>query len=142
MGRSRTQHSRKGPSWMMSGGGNIRLGALFCLFALLALIFIPLAHQCHLHALERFDTAPVNQPKGRLSLWAAQTHKAHHPHHDAATCPICQAALAARYFAVTAPSLSLVFSLFVQRFCNNAFTLGVTNQDILVTCPRAPPIPL
>jgi hypothetical protein len=144
MGRPRTQHSGHKRNLMLSGISQTRLGSLFCLLALLALFFLPLAHQCHLHALEGLDATTASSPEqtAEVRLGSAESEGPLHSHHDAASCPICQAALGSRYFTVPTPSLSSVLSISVQRFCNNAFTSGVTTQDILVTGPRAPPISL
>jgi hypothetical protein len=120
-----------------------RLYSLFCLFLLIALFFVPLAHQCHLHTLEggHPSLASVLGKQVGLQLSVPEAEEPDH-HHDAATCPICQAALSSRYFAVTTFSLAPALSLPVQRFCNNAITSVVANPDVLVLGPRAPPVSL
>ena len=128
----------------MSGPKRTSLGSLFCLFALLALFFVPLAHQCHLHTLEGLHP-PLASVLGKqvgLQLSVPEPEEPDHHHHDAATCPICQAALSSRYFAVTTLSLAPALSLPVQRFCNNAITSLVATPDVLVSGPRAPPVSL
>jgi len=145
MGRPRTLHSGHKRSPMLSGVSQTRLGSLFCLFALLALFFVPLAHQYHLHTLEGLHP-PLAAGFGKqvgLQLSAPEPEEPdHHHHHDAATCPICQAALSSRYFAATTLSLATVLSIPVQRFCNHAITSLVDSPDVLVLGPRAPPVSL
>ena len=144
MGRRRTQHSGHRRNPMLSGVSQTRLGSLFCLLALLALIFVPLAHQCHLHTLEGLHP-PLASVLGKqvgLQLSVPEPEEPDHHHHDAATCPICQAALSCRYFAATTLSLTPAISLPVQRFCNKAITSLVANPDILASGPRAPPVSL
>ena len=143
MGRPRTQHSGHKRNLMLSGISQTRLGSLFCLLALLALFFVPLAHQCHLQTLEGLHPllASVLGEQVGLQLSAPEPEEPDH-HHDAATCPICQAALSSRYFAVTTLSLDPVLSLPVQQFCNNAITSLVANPDVLILGPRAPPVSL
>ncbi|MGO9580219.1 MAG: DUF2946 family protein [Desulfobaccales bacterium] len=130
---------------MLSSVGQTRLHSLFCLFAILALFFVPLAHQCHLHTLDGLhpSLASVLGENVGLQLSAPEPEEPdHHHHHDAATCPICQAALSSRYFAATTLSLATILSLPVQRFCNDAITSLVAGPDVLVLGPRAPPISL
>jgi hypothetical protein len=118
-----------------------RLYSPFCLFLLLALIFVPLAHQCHLHTLEGLHppiASALGEPVG-MQLSVPEPEEPDHHHHDAATCPICQAALSCRHFAVTTSSLTPALSLPVQRFCNNAITSVVADSDLLVSGPRPPP---
>jgi len=143
MGRPRDHKGGDYRSWELSGAMQTRLGSLFCLFLLLALFFIPLVHQGHLHALERPypPIAAGAEQKVGPRLSAPEPDQTDH-HHDAASCPICHAALGSRYFTTPSPSLSSLLSLLVQRFCHNAFTSVVTTRDILVTGPRAPPISL
>ena len=143
MGQHRDYNHGNRQSRMLSGATN-RLYSLFCLFLLLALFFVPLAHQCHLHTLEGLHS-PLASVLGKnvgLQLSAPESEEPDHHHHDAATCPICQAALSSRYFAVTTLSLDPVLSLPVQQFCNNAITSVASNQDVLVLGPRAPPVSL
>ncbi len=124
--------------------GKPRFGFTFCLIALLAHLILPLAHQYHLHALEEIH-ASVALAAGQevsLLLGAAESEEEHHSHHDAASCPLCQAAFRARAFIVPAVNLALSLYLPVQRFCNNSLTSVVANPDILVSGPRAPPISL
>ena len=124
--------------------GKPRFGFIFCLVALLAHLILPLAHQCHLHALEEIH-ASVALEAGQevtLGLGAAESEEEHHSHHDAASCPLCQAAFRARYFIVPAVDLAPALSLPVQRFCHNSITSVVANPDILVSRPRSPPISL
>ena len=145
MGQHRDYNRGNRQSRMLSGATWNRLYSLFCLFLLLALFFVPLAHQCHLHTLEGLHP-PLASVLGKnvgLQLSASEPEEPdHHHHHDAATCPICQAALSSRYFAVTTLSLDTVLFLPVQRFCNNAITSLVANPDVLVLRPRAPPVSL
>src|SRR5271157_2976578 len=119
------------PNLIMSGPKRTSLSSIFCLFLLLALFFVPLAHQCHLHTLEGLHPplASVLGENAGLRLSAPEPEDPDHHHHDAATCPICQAALSSRYFAVTTLSLDPVLSLPVQQFCNNAITSLVANPD-------------
>jgi hypothetical protein len=120
------------------------LYSVFCLFLLLALFFVPLAHQCHLHPLAGQHPSPAPVPGNQvvLQLSVPEAEEPDHHHHDAATCSICQAALSSRFLAVTAFSLAPALSLPVQRFCNKAITPVVANADILVSGPRAPPVSL
>ena len=144
MGQHRDYNRGNRQSPMLSGANWNRLYSLFCLFLLLALFFVPLAHQCHLHTLEGLHP-PLASVLGKqvgLQLSAPEPEEPDHHHHDAATCPICQAALSSRYFAATTLSLATVLSLPVQQFCNNAITSLVANQDVLVLGPRAPPVSL
>jgi hypothetical protein len=128
----------------LSGTTWTRLYSLFCLFLLLALSFVPLAHQCHLHTLEGLHPllASVLGKQVGLQLSVPETEEPDHHHHDAATCPICQAALSSRFFAVTTFSLAPPLSLPVQRFCNNPITSLFADPDILASGPRAPPVSL
>ena len=144
MGWPRTPYTGHRRSLMLSGVSQNRLGSLFCLLALLALIFVPLAHQCHLHTLEGLHP-PLASVLGKqvgLQLSAPEPEEPDHHHHDPATCPICQAALSCRYFTVTTLSLAQALSLPVQRFCHNAITSVVANLEILTSGPRAPPVSL
>lgn len=142
MGRLRTQHRERRQSPMLSGVAWNRLYSLFPLFLLLALFFVPLAHQCHLHTLEGLypPLAPVFGKEVGLQLSASEPDEADHHHHDPATCPICQAALSCRYLAVTTLSLPPALSPPIQRFCNFTFTSVVSSPGILVSGPRSPPI--
>ena len=143
MGRPRTQHSGHKRNLMLSGISQTRLGSLFCLLALLALFFVPLAHQCHLQTLEGLHPllASVLGEQVGLQLSAPEPEEPDH-HHDAATCPICQAALSGRHFAAPILSLSPVISLPVQRFCNETITSIIVTPEILTSGPRAPPVSL
>ena len=144
MGQHRDYHHKTRQMRALSGATWTRLYSLFCLFLLLALIFVPLAHQCHLHTLEGLHP-PLASVLGKqvgLQLSVPEPEEPDHHHHDAATCPICQAALSCRYFAVTTLSLAPALSLPVQRFCHNAITSVVANPDVLVSGPRAPPVSL
>ncbi len=98
MGTPRTLHSsHRRPR--LSGAGETRLKSSICLIALLALIVVPLAHQHHLHSLEGFSPPPalgVEIP-GDLQLSSPKPEDPDHHHHNAVTCPICQAALSSRY---------------------------------------------
>ena len=144
MGQHRDYNRGNRQRRVLSGTTWTRLYSLFCLFLLLALFFVPLAHQCHLHTLEGLHP-PLASVLGKqvgLQLSAPEPEEPDHHHHDAATCPICQAALSSRYFAVTTLSLAPALSLPVQRFCNNTITSVVANPDILVSGPRAPPVSL
>ena len=143
MGMPRTLHSGHKRSPMLSGVSQTRLGSLFCLFALLALFFVPLAHQYHLHTLEGLHPllAAVLGEQVRLQLSAPEPEEPDH-HHDAATCPICQAALSSQYFAAPPLSLSPAISLPVQRFCNKTITSLIVTPEILTSGPRAPPVSL
>ena len=144
MGRPRTQHSGHKRNLMLSGISQTRLGSLFCLLALLALFFLPLAHQCHLHALEGLDATTASSPEqtAEVRLGSAESEGPLHSHHDAATCPICQAALSSQYFATPPLSLSPAISLPVQRFCNETITSIIVTPEILTSGPRAPPVSL
>ncbi len=144
MGRRRTQPSGHRRNPLLSGVSQTRLGSLFCLLALLALIFVPLAHQCHLHTLEGLHP-PLASVLGKqvgLQLSIPEPDEPDHHHHDPATCPICQAALSCRHFVAGAFSLPSAFSLPVQRFCHKAITSLVATADILASGPRAPPVSL
>jgi hypothetical protein len=140
----RDRNGRKFQSWLCSSASQPRLGSIFCLIALLAFIFLPLAHQCQLHTLAGLHAplaAGMEQNPG-LQLSALEPDEPHHSHHDAATCPICQAALSCRYFAVSSLSLSPIISLPVQRFDGEAFISIVAHPDILISGPRSPPTSL
>jgi hypothetical protein len=143
MGRYRDHNGGDKQSWKLSGAMQTCLGSLFCLFLLLAVIFVPLAHQSHLHALEGLYppiAAGADQKVGlRLS---APEPKETDQHHDAASCSICQAALCCRHFAIPTLSLSPVLSLPDQRSCHNTITSVVANPDALVLGSRAPPVSL
>ncbi|MFI5330322.1 MAG: DUF2946 family protein [Desulfobaccales bacterium] len=144
MGRPRDYNCGNGQRRVLSGTTWTRLYSLFCLFLLLALFFVPLAHQCHLHTLEGLHpplASVLGKPVG-LQLNVPEPEDSDHHHHDAATCPICQAALSSRYLAVTTFSLAPALSLPVQQFCDNAITPLVANPDVLVLGPRAPPASL
>ena len=138
------RHGRKYQAWMFSGASQTRLGSIFCLIAFLALFFLPLAHQRHLHALEGLHAPHATgvDQKDELQLSAPEHDEPQHSHHDASSCSICQAALSARYFSVLLLTISPVLSLPVQRFRHNATTSVAANADILVSEPRAPPISL
>lgn len=140
----RDRNGRKYESWLYSRGSRPRLGSAFCLIALLGFIFLPLAHQCQLHTLAGVHAplAAGMEQNPRLQLSAPEPDEPHHSHHDAATCPICQAALSCRYFATPNISLSLILALPVQRFVNSAFISIVANPDILISGPRSPPTSL
>ena len=128
----------------MSGAKRTNIGSIFCLIAVLAYLILPLAHQGHLHALKEFHTS-VAWDAGQdvtLRLGAAESEEPQHSHHNAHSCPICQAALSSRYFTVPTLSLSPAISLPVQRFYNKTITSVVVNPDILVSGPRSPPISL
>ncbi len=144
MGQHRDYNHGNRQRRVLSGTTWTRLYSLFCLFLLLALFFVPLAHQCHLHTLEGLypPLASVLGKQVGMQLSVPEPEEPEHHHHDAATCPICQAALSSQYFAATTLSLAPVLSLPVQQFCNNAITSFVANQDVLVLGPRAPPISL
>ena len=144
MGMPRTQHSGHKRNLMLSGISQTRLGSLFCLLALLALFFVPLAHQCHLQTLEGLHPllASVLGEQVGLQLSTSEPEEADHHHHDPATCPICQTALSGRYFASPTLSLSPVISLPVQRFCNETIVSIIVTPEILTSGPRAPPVSL
>lgn len=143
MGQFRDHNGGDNHSWKLSAAMQTRLGSLFCLFLLLALFFVPLAHQSHLHALEGpYPPIAVGaEQKVGPRLSAPEPEETEH-HHDAPSCSICQAALNCRHFAIPTFSLSPVLSLPVQRFCKSAFISVVANPDILSSGPRSPPISL
>jgi len=141
MGQHRNHRGRKGAVWMPSGALKTRLGFLICLIALLAQLCFPLVHQCE-HLLEGFITSAALGVEQGVPLRieaAGSEEEEHHSHHDAATCPICQAALSCRFFATPTISLSQILALPVQRFGDSAFTLVIANPDILISGPRGPP---
>lgn len=124
--------------------GKLCFGSIICLIALLAQLYFPLVHQCE-HILEGFiASAALGAEQGvTLRIEDAESEEGeHHSHHDEATCPICQAALSCRYFAVITLSLAPALSMPVQHFCNNCITSIVADPDILVLGPRAPPVSL
>jgi hypothetical protein len=139
MGWHLEQNSRKQQRWISSSS----LGTLVCLVTLLVHLYLPLVHQYE-HILEGFiiSAALGGEPRAEFYLGAAQSQDPHHSHHDAATCPLCQAALGSRYFTVTTPSLSPSQALTVLRFREIAFTAILANPDILTFGPRAPPTSL
>ncbi len=134
------RNGRKYLIWMFSGARLTRLGSFLCLAALLAQLYIPLVHQCE-HILEGFvlPAAFAVGQKTEPSIGAAEPQNPHHSHHDAATCPICQAALICRYFAAPTISLAPILGLPIQRCCDTADTSIAANPDILISRPRSPP---
>jgi hypothetical protein len=117
-----------------------RLGSLFCLFLLLGLFIVPLAHQGHLQALEEpyptIAAAAAQKVGPRLS--APEPEKTDH-HHDAASCSICQAAIVSRQFfaPVTIAAPNLVLPVHFLGFCDS--TLGFASPEILPFGSRSPP---
>ena len=129
---------------IMSGAKRIHLGYFFCLIALLAHLVLPLAHQFHLHQLEELNisgTLDAGQVVA-VRFGGGESEPQHHSHHDATSCPICQAAFRARCFMVPAVNLATAFILPVQRLCHKTSTIAVANPDILVSGPRSPPVSL
>ncbi len=143
MGQHRDHSGRIGKGWMPSGAKKIRLGSLVCLVAFLALTFLPLVHQCHLHGLEKLHHhhAGVEQ-ESAPGINAPEPDEPHHSHHDADTCPICQAAAMCRYFSVPTLSLSPVLATPVLRLRETSSSSTIANPDRLTSGPRAPPISL
>jgi len=129
---------------MISGVMKNRLGSLVCLAALLALTILPLVHQCHLHGLEKLhphQAAGLEHTPG-LNLSAPEPDEPEHSHHDATTCPICQAASLCRYFSAPTLAFIPVSALPILRFCDKPFTSLTANACILTAGPRAPPASL
>jgi hypothetical protein len=141
MGRHRDYNGGNSQSWMISGSNQIRLYSLFCLFLLLALFFIPQAHQRHLHTLGGLYPPPASGAEKQvgLQLSATEPEGPDHHHHDAATCPICQAALNSGHFVVPALVLPIILALPVQLLDHYDSTPGITNPAILAYNSRSPP---
>jgi hypothetical protein len=142
--RVRKQNGKNGKSWMPALAVKTRLGPLGCLALLLTLTFLPLVHHWHLNGMKKsnaFHTAR-NEHKIGLCLSEPDSDKQQSPHHNAATCPICQVASMCRYFSTSTLSLSPVLALPVQWFCESDFLSLVADSNILTSVPRAPPTSL
>jgi len=133
MGRHLNKNSEKQQSLILSG-----LSSIVCLVALLVHLYLPLVHQYE-HILEGFTASTGGEKQAEFQIGAPESQHQDHNHHDAATCPVCQAALNSRHFTVTTPLLSPILTLPVQRFCETASTPIVDSPDILTSGPRAPP---
>jgi hypothetical protein len=143
MVRIREHYGKDGKSWMPSVAMQTRFGPLVCLVTLLALIFIPLLHHWHLCGLEKghaFHAAGIKHEVG-LHLSEPGPDKPQHSHHDGAICPICHAASRCRCFSAPTLSLSPIFALQVQWFCQSSITSPVASPFILTSGSRAPPNP-
>ena len=120
---------------------------IFCLFAVLANVLLPLAHQCHchLHTCEESNPASflVSSEASTPALEAGDPEPdEHHSHHDPATCPICQTILHAGRFTISTVISSPVPSLQVLRICHLVSISIIVSPDILNSKPRSPPISL
>lgn len=115
------------------------LGALFCLFVFLSHFLLLLDHFHHL------AMVPTSLAAGLRDI--NQIHLSSHevpsqPFHDPSTCPICQEAQNSQDVVAVNSTFGPICPTFIQPLSCDGFWLKVTCFNLLVSGPRAPPIPL
>jgi hypothetical protein len=117
--------------------------ALFCLFAIAAQVFLPIAHTYQLDAEEvsdRLESGIASTCAHGLSdsghAIGGPQKPSHHQHHDPSTCPICQ--------LLFKPNETLILDNCAGSVILDPVDLPSSNlHQLYVRCrPRSPPYPM
>jgi len=129
-------------------GRQICIRALFCLFALMAQVFLPIAHSCHICTEELLDGPESGSVYfcDRESLThPAQAilgpHEASHHHHDPFSCSICQLVFHSHKLLLSNDSTGSVILEHVKLPPVDDCYPGISASYASGCGPRAPPLP-
>lgn len=114
---------------------------LFCLFALLPYLLLPLIYYNHLTGNQDFPLYLMAGPESRAPVIWGHADQPMRPPHESA-CPICRAASHFQDYGVSAVVLTPDHPCLARLSPFSSYPSHIANLDELVSGPRAPPVSL